>query len=51
MCDTESNEYLRQALNVINEFVQDVENYGLERIQNEWPEMFITYCHAVEILS
>ena len=39
--------YLRQALGVI----QDVENRGLEDVGEEWPELLVTYNHAVEILS
>jgi len=44
-------ERLRQALGIIKEFVTDIENHGLGITGEDWPELFITYQHAVEILS
>lgn len=43
--------HLKQALGIIKEFVTDVENHGLEITGEDWPELFITYQHAVKILS
>jgi len=44
-------EHLRQALGILEEFVGDVEKRGLEIVSEEWPELRITYNHAVEVLS
>jgi hypothetical protein len=43
--------HLRQALDILQEFAWDVENRGLEIIGEDWPELLITYQHAVEVLS
>ncbi len=42
---------LEQAINIIQEFISDIENHGLEIVKESWPELFITYCRAVELLS
>lgn len=46
-----ANEHLKQALNILEEFIEDVENRGLETIGEDWPELLITYYHAIEVLS
>ena len=43
--------HLCQALDILQEFAEDVENRGLEIIGKDWPELLITYQHAVEVLS
>lgn len=48
---TNPKEHLQQALGIIEEFVGDVEKRGLEIIGEDWPELLITYNHAVEVLS
>ena len=49
--DTNPKEHLKQALNILEEFVGDVEKRGLEIVGEDWPELLITYNHAVETLS
>lgn len=49
--DTNSEEYLKRALNILKEFVTDIENRGLEIIGEDWPELLTTYQHAVKVLS
>jgi hypothetical protein len=43
--------HLYQALEVLQEFIEDIENHGLEIISRDWPELLITYQHAIEVLS
>jgi len=43
--------HLCQALDILQEFAKNVENRGLEIIGEDWPELLVTYQHAVEVLS
>lgn len=44
-------EHLKQALDILEELVDNIECRGLENVGEGWPELLVTYYHAVKVLS
>jgi len=43
--------HLKQASDILEEFIEDVESCGIEIVGEDWPDLLVTYQHAVEFLS
>jgi hypothetical protein len=45
-----AGQHLKDALEVLREFVQDVDAVGREHVAEEWPDLLPTYDRAKEVL-
>lgn len=42
---------LPSAVDVLREFVRDVEAVGIESVEDEWPDILVTYRKAKRVLK
>jgi len=36
---------------VLREFTSDVRAHGIEQLKADWPDLFVTYQYAIEVLK
>ena len=46
----EASQTLKNSVQVLKEFCQNVEAFGLESCEEDWPDLFLTYRKALAVL-